>query len=282
MPLFKVRNEANDGWITLGWAEDGGSVADLVHEPYVTIGASGILTHERALAAGVGIAIVDDGPGNSVVISCTVDGADIVNIPFVTTQAVAGLNAERVLTAAGGIIVTDVGPGFPVTVGCNWGAVPSTIEPDDTAAPGTGITVARIDHVHAIVCAVAGTIEPDDAAAEGVATSFSRSDHQHAIVAAVAVDIANANAEGAATSFARSNHVHNHPAGLGTDLHHTEVHVVNSTGPHAEAGLTIGHVLRASGAAAFAFAALAITDITGLEAVLGDLETFAFFMGAAG
>lgn len=44
--------------------------------------------------------------------------------------------------------------------------------------------------------------------------------------------------------------------GQTTDDHHAEVHVVNSTGPHAEAGLTIGHVLRATGAAAFSFSTI--------------------------
>lgn len=49
--------------------------------------------------------------------------------------------------------------------------------------------------------------------------------------------------------------------GQTTDDHHAQVHVVNSTGPHAEAGLTIGHVLRVSGAAAFSFAALIAADL---------------------
>ncbi len=49
--------------------------------------------------------------------------------------------------------------------------------------------------------------------------------------------------------------------------HHNEVHVINSTGPHAEAGLTIGHVLRATGPAAFSFAALIAADIPALGGV---------------
>lgn len=59
---------------------------------------------------------------------------------------------------------------------------------------------------------------------------------------------------------------HGQLGGVGTDDHHAEVHVVNSTGPHAEAGLTIGHVLRASGAAAFAFAELQHGDLGGVGA----------------
>ena len=59
---------------------------------------------------------------------------------------------------------------------------------------------------------------------------------------------------------------HSHLSGVTSDLHHAEVHVVNSTGPHAEAGLTAGHVLRASAAAAFAFAELQHADLGGVGA----------------
>jgi len=79
MPLFKVRNETDDGWIILGWSSDGGSVADLAHEPYVTIGASGVLTHERKLTAGAGILITDGGANSAVVLA--VDPAFIPSLP---------------------------------------------------------------------------------------------------------------------------------------------------------------------------------------------------------
>lgn len=59
---------------------------------------------------------------------------------------------------------------------------------------------------------------------------------------------------------------HGQLSGVTVDQHHAEVHVVNSTGPHAESGLTIGHVLRVSGAAAFSFAALQTGDIPDLSA----------------
>jgi len=51
---------------------------------------------------------------------------------------------------------------------------------------------------------------------------------------------------------------------LNVDDPHVEIHVVNSTGPHAEGGLTIGHVLRASAAAAFSFAELQHDDLGGV------------------
>jgi len=54
--------------------------------------------------------------------------------------------------------------------------------------------------------------------------------------------------------------------------HHSESHVVNSTGPHAESGLTIGHVLRASAADAFSFAALQASDIPALDYAPSDVD----------
>ncbi len=48
---------------------------------------------------------------------------------------------------------------------------------------------------------------------------------------------------------------------LDADDHHTEVHTVESTGPHAQSGLAAGEVLKASGAAAFDFGVLAHTDL---------------------
>jgi hypothetical protein len=46
---------------------------------------------------------------------------------------------------------------------------------------------------------------------------------------------------------------------------HAEVHTVASTGPHAQSGLTAGHVLRASSTTAFDFAALQAGDIPDLS-----------------
>jgi hypothetical protein len=55
---------------------------------------------------------------------------------------------------------------------------PTTIQPDASAAVGTGTTAARADHTHAIVAAAAGTITGTNA--EGTSTSFARADHNHA------------------------------------------------------------------------------------------------------
>lgn len=49
---------------------------------------------------------------------------------------------------------------------------------------------------------------------------------------------------------------------------HLEAHTVESTGTHAESGLTVGHVLRASGATAFGFAELQSGDINGDQLVI--------------
>jgi hypothetical protein len=75
---------------------------------------------------------------------------------------------------------------------------------------------SRYDHDHSgdpldatsILTGVPGTIAPDDTAALGSALSLARSDHRHAITAAVPVAVGTALAEGAAATFARSDHVH--------------------------------------------------------------------------
>ena len=54
---------------------------------------------------------------------------------------------------------------------------PTTIEPDASAAVGSGTTAARADHTHAIAAASAGTITGTNA--EGTSTSFARADHDH-------------------------------------------------------------------------------------------------------
>lgn len=58
-------------------------------------------------------------------------------------------------------------------------SVPTTIQPDDSAAVGAGAVPARTDHRHAIVTSAPGSSAPSDVAAEGVSTAFARADHIH-------------------------------------------------------------------------------------------------------
>lgn len=75
---------------------------------------------------------------------------------------------------------------------------------------------AVYDHDHAddpldassILTGVPGTIAPDDTAALGSALSLARSDHRHAITTAAPVAVGTALSEGVAANFARSDHVH--------------------------------------------------------------------------
>lgn len=68
--------------------------------------------------------------------------------------------------------------------------------------------------------------------------------------------------------------------GVSGDQHHAQVHVAASTGPHAESGLTIGHVLRASGASAFSFAQLLHPDLGSILA--DDHHAQAHVVGSTG
>lgn len=56
---------------------------------------------------------------------------------------------------------------------------PSSIQPDDAAAPGIGTAAARSDHTHAISAGSASTVSGTNA--EGTSTSFARADHNHAL-----------------------------------------------------------------------------------------------------
>ena len=201
------------------------------------------------------------------------------NVNTLTNEAQLALSRGGTgadLSATGGVgqYVQQAGAGAAFTVGAilagdvpTLGGMPALTYGVANAA-GVAATYVRTDATLAVFdVVVPGTIQCDDAAGAGIAGVAARRDHQHAIVCAIAIDIANANAEGVAASFSRSDHAHNHPAALGANLHHDEVHVVNSTGPHAEGGLTIGHVLRVSGAAAFSFAAIQAGDIPGLGGV---------------
>lgn len=75
-----------------------------------------------------------------------------------------------------GIIASLIAAG-QIALNLDYGLVPSSIVPDDVAAPGTSVKVAREDHVHAI-----GADTPVDVAqanAEGTDATFARSDHEH-------------------------------------------------------------------------------------------------------
>jgi len=55
-------------------------------------------------------------------------------------------------------------------------------------------------------------------------------------------------------------HAHSDTTGQGTDDHHNQSHVLDGGGDHTVSGLTTGHVLTATGATTFAFAAAAEAD----------------------
>lgn len=60
---------------------------------------------------------------------------------------------------------------------------PTTIQPDDTGAAGSGNVAARSDHTHAILTSAATSITGTNS--EGTSTSFARADHGHALSSGV-------------------------------------------------------------------------------------------------
>lgn len=99
------------------------------------------------------------------------------------------------------------------------------LSPATGNAEGSGTSLARNDHSHALEMAMGGdlsTINAGDVESLGSAGRLPRADHQHPVSTAAPVAIGTANSEGAATSLARSNHVHDHGSqSVGT--HHAAV-----------------------------------------------------------
>lgn len=87
------------------------------------------------------------------------------------------------------------------------GAAPAATQMGAAAGEGSATSFSRSDHVHKANTA-ADIIQPDDTAAIGTSQDMARADHTHGIVAAVAVAIGASNAEGSSTSFSRADHVH--------------------------------------------------------------------------
>lgn len=168
------------------------------------------------------------------------------------------------------------------------GTPASTVESETSwgiaAAVGTDTEYARQDHTHG--SPTDPTYAPDwgetvdlvavafgDTADAGVLAEHSRADHRHpAMVNPVTAHVAagdphtgyrleSADHTHATTGLQGGTIAHSDTTGKGTDDHHAEVHTMASTGPHAQSGLTAGHFLRASGAAAFDFAAIADADV---------------------
>ncbi len=65
-----------------------------------------------------------------------------------------------------------------VTLVALTGSAPTTIEPDDAAAPGAATAAARADHRHAIAAAAPSTVTAATNT-EGASTAFARADHGH-------------------------------------------------------------------------------------------------------
>lgn len=146
-------------------------------------------------------------------LAATTTGRAKVATDFFNAATVAAKFATDSLSAA---VCADIIEDNAIPSGkVNWsyGGVGDivTIVPDASAATGSEVGVARIDHTHAIVCAApSGSHVPDSSNAEGSSNSFTRADHVHALPCDAPADgsLAAANAEGAGTTFSRGNHVH--------------------------------------------------------------------------
>lgn len=159
-----------------------------------------------------------------------------------------------------------------------------------TAADGTSTYAARRDHVHDLTATTVRALGFFDTSNDGTgsgldsdtvdgshASAFATSGHNHDVAYATAAHTHEVDqradmfsdaegdpaavgtaADGTSVYASRRDHVHaaTHGAlsGVGANDHHNQAHVLDG-GDHTVSGLTSGHFLKATGAAAFGFAA---------------------------
>ncbi len=247
-----------------------GAYGDATHVGTFTVDQQGRLTAAAdVLIAGVAPAAHDilSASHGDTLAGVVVDGDVIIgNVTPAWSRlarAVPAANVRNVL----GIDNGETRPSWKTALDAND---PTAIGINDAAAPGTSLIFSHRDHQHASPATWTATAHNLLSAIHGdtVVSAMTRGD----LVVGTAGgwdDLA----IGAANTYLHSDNTdatwqqidHAHIGNVLANQHHAEIHVVNSGGPHAEAGLTIGHVLRVSGAAAFSFAALQAGDITGLS-----------------
>lgn len=97
-------------------------------------------------------------------------------------------------------------------IGINYSGTPSTQAIGDSAAAGTDVHAARIDHKHAMPSfGSPGNSAIGDTASDGVATSIARADHRHGREGSAAPTTSkpnDASVTGVATTEALSDHKH--------------------------------------------------------------------------
>lgn len=95
------------------------------------------------------------------------------------------------------------------------------LDASSTNTTGTGTSLARNDHTHALdtTNGTISTVAADAVASNGTATGLARRDHVHAVSVGTPVTIGTSNAAGTATSLARSDHQHSHGNQAGGSLH---------------------------------------------------------------
>lgn len=171
----------------------------------------------------------------------------VINAQYLTLALHAVLTAERRFVAGDGLVGTDAGANADYTLDVDLVAAWSGLEfvggelriDEDADFTWTGT------HTYNANILLAGGVTIDGMDPSAFLVTYAA--HDHSAGDPTQVD-------------------HTDLVGVAADQHHAEVHIVNSTGPHAEGGLAVGNVLRASGAAAFSFAQLQHGDLGGVGA----------------
>lgn len=129
--------------------------------------------------------------------------------PFTNNQSLGGNNLTSVGNVNGVVVETHASRHLPNGADPLTTAAPLT-SLSATTSNTTGIqnSMARSDHIHAILTGAASTQTPNQANAAGTAAELARRDHIHNIPTGTAVSIGIVNSAGSAPTFAASDHVH--------------------------------------------------------------------------
>ena len=232
-----------------------------VGSAFVTIGNDATLTAERALAVAAGELTLADGGANAAV---------TLGLPFLGVAGTYAPTAERTV----GLVVDAQGR---ITAAADQ--VIAIVQSQITDWP---LTVAR-GGTSANLSATGGASQVLRQSGVGAAVTVSQLAFTDLLGTASDAQIPNTITLDNLTQI--TTRLHSSLQSIGPNDHHAQSHVLATTAglgaDHTTSGLTAGQVLRASGAATAAFAALAFSDLTG-SATAGQVPSHDSLNGLPG
>lgn len=218
--------------LTLMSAVGGSDVAKIVLDPFGQFGAPEIVYVTAHTAASATVTGVQRGQ-ESTVARAHSSGVLLMNVPTSADFRDVRTSLDNLLASPGSTLAT---------------AAPVDLQAGGGAVIGSGITISRSDHRHALPAGTPVSSGPGDTVADGSATSVARSDHKHAreAWASSVASIGTVTSPGAASTATRGDHVHILGAGalsagsqVGSGLELTTICTSGTRPSHAKGRLIV-------------------------------------------